>query len=719
MEDVHKEIEALRAANRILEEENAQLSKRAEDAVLLAQLFAAIERVEEPDEIIGRMLECFSILKDLPFVTCGRLQNLQLERIAVYTSQSDDPEFGYPLELRESDVALLATGPLLIGSVSEMCSRFPPEYQSGEVLLLPFHSRHHGKCIVLVCDRPGEQGRLSSMVFLLNQAVRMVATRLDNVFLSLQFALFNARLEERVFEKTRDLHKAHDRLLTILHGIDNYIHITDTASHRLLFANDTAKRLFGADIEGKECFRVLRQHDGVCEFCKVPQLLAAQEESQKVISWESFNPLTGRWFLNYERIVDWPDAPRALLTVGADISAVKKVEEEKQLLSKKLHQAQKMEAIGMLAGSIAHDLNNILSGVVSYPDLLLATIQDDSRLYKGLINIKAAGQRAAKIVQGLLTLARRGVQVSEVVDLGALVAEFVDSAECRNILEKHPQVRIVGPAGEERLTIMGSPAHLASVLMNLVLNAAEAMPGGGEITISLERHEFPRQPPGFTAWRAGYYVRLSVRDTGEGIPTEYVEKIFDPFFSRKTPGSSGTGLGLAVVWGTIAEHMGYIDVQTREGKGTTFDVYLPLTQQLPIEREQVREAAIKQGQGKRVMVVDDDPDQRRITAEILTYLGYTALSVTSGEEAVRLLQEEESDLLLLDMLMSPGMDGLDTYERIRAFRPAQKVIIVSGYSRSDRVKKALDLGVKCFLQKPYSVSDLGEMVRDILTDVKI
>lgn len=719
MEDVHKEIEALRAANRILAEENAQLSERAEDAVLLAQLITAIESVEEPDEIIDRMLERFSFLKDLPFVTCGRLQNVQLERISVYTSLSDDPEFGYPLELRESDVALLATGPLLIGSVSEMRSGFPPEYQPGEVLLLPFHSRHHGKCIVLVCGRPGQKGRLSPMVFLLNQAVKMVATRLDNVFLSWQLALFNARMEERVFEKTRDLHKAHDRLLTILHGIDNYIHITDTASHRLLFANAAAKRLFGADIEGKECFRVLRQHDGVCEFCKIPQLLAAQEESQKVIAWESFNPLTGRWFLNYERIIDWPDAPQALLTVGADISAVKKVEEEKQLLSKRLHQAQKMEAIGILAGSIAHDLNNILSGVVSYPDLLLATLPDDSRLYKGLINIKAAGQRAAKIVQGLLTLSRRGVQVNEVVDLVALAAEFVDSAECRDILEKHPQVRIVGPAGEERLPIMGSPAHLASVLMNLVLNAAEAMPGGGEITISLERHEFPGPPPGFTAWRAGYYVRLSVRDTGEGIPTEYVEKIFDPFFSRKTPGSSGTGLGLAAVWGTIAEHMGYIDVQTREGKGTTFDVYLPLTQQLPIELKLVREAAIKQGQGKRVLVVDDDPDQRRITSEILTYLGYTALSVASGEEAVQLLEEEESDLLLLDMLMSPGMDGLDTYERIRAFRPAQKVIIVSGYSRSDRVKKALALGVKCFLQKPYSVSDLGEMVRDVLTDDKI
>jgi hypothetical protein len=154
------------------------------------------------------------------------------------------------------------------------------------------------------------------MLFLLNQAVRMVATRLDNVFLSWQLELFNARLEVRVFEKTRDLHKAHHHLLTILHGIDNYIHITDTISHRLLFANDTAKRLFGADIEGKECFRVLRQHDGVCEFCKIPQLLAAQEESQKVIAWESFNPLTGRWFLNYEKIVDWPDAQLGFILIA-------------------------------------------------------------------------------------------------------------------------------------------------------------------------------------------------------------------------------------------------------------------------------------------------------------------------------------------------------------------------------------------------------------------
>lgn len=721
MSEDRKEIEALRAAITVLEEENAQLLERAEDAMLLAQVAEVIENVTEPVEILDRMVERVSILKDLPYVTCGRLNDGKVGPIATYCLFSDEPDQGYPILLDQSLVQELPLGPYLIPQLDGITSTIGAMLLPSATLVVPFRCHQYGKCVLLVCCRPDDQSRLAQMVFLLDQVVRMVGSRLDNVFLAGQLELLNAQLEERVLSKTRDLQQAHEqmrrtheRLLTILHGVENYIHVTDTRNYRLLFANEAAKRMFGSDIEGRECFRVLRQQEQPCDFCRIPQLLAGQGMSQTV-SWESYNPLTGRWFLNSERIVDWPDSPQALLTVGADISEIKRAEEEKQQLARKLHQAQKMEAIGVLAGSIAHDLNNILSGVVSYPDLLLATLPQDSPLRKGLTTIQAAGIKAAKIVQGLLTMSRRGMQVDEPVELRQMVKDFLASAECRDLLQKHPLVRIAEPAGNEPLTVMGSAAHLANVLMNLVINAAEAMPDGGLIRVELARLFLDRQPAGFLGWRSGAYARLTVIDSGVGIPEEYVERVFDPFFTKKKPGASGTGLGLAVVWGTVIDHRGHVEVETREGQGTSFHILLPMAENAG-EPARRRELLVKRGRGQSVLVVDDDPEQRRIASEILSYLGYDVVTAASGEEALAMLANRSVELVLLDMLMPPGIDGLETYERIRVQKPEQKVIIVSGYSRSDRVKQAIELGVGYYLQKPYNLVSLSKAIQAMLED---
>jgi two-component system, cell cycle sensor histidine kinase and response regulator CckA len=259
----------------------------------------------------------------------------------------------------------------------------------------------------------------------------------------------------------------YERFVAVLNGVDSYVHVTDTRDYTILFANKTAKELFGATIEGQKCYQTFRQENTPCFFCKIPRLLlAARTETDQAITWESFNPLTGKWFLNSERIVDWPDVQAALLTVGTNITDLKKTEEEKQQLAQKLHQAQKMEAIGILAGSIAHDLNNILSGVVSYPDLLLATMPPDTLLRKPLEAIRAAGAKAAKIVQGLLSLSRRGMQVEEPIDLCRLVNDYLESPEYRELLRHHENTKIVPSELPKDLVVLGSSAHLSNVLMN-------------------------------------------------------------------------------------------------------------------------------------------------------------------------------------------------------------------------------------------------------------
>lgn len=513
-------------------------------------------------------------------------------------------------------------------------------------------------------------------------------------------------------EKNERLQQVYDRFVAVLNGIDAYIHVTDTRSYNILFGNNTAKNLFGTDIEGQKCYKALRQDNSPCPFCKIPRLLAANNETDRVFNWESFNPLTGRWFLNSERIVDWPESPRALLTVGTDITAVKKAEEEKQLLAQRLHQAQKMEAIGVLAGSIAHDLNNILSGVVSYPDLLLAKMAKDDPMRKALETIRAAGNKGVKIVQGLLTLSRKGMQVEEPVKLDQLLADYLESPECLELIRRHQQVEIATPDQWEPLTVKGSPVHLSNVLMNLVNNAAEAMPEGGVIAISLGQVEFTKQPPGFSAWRPGPYGRITVSDTGTGIAAEHLERIFEPFFSLKQAGPSGTGLGLAVVWGTVTDHRGYIAIDTALGKGTSFHIYLPIAiweNQL----EPSAEGPIPMGEGQSILVVDDDEHQRQIASEMLSHLGYRVTVVESGEKAIRYLRANSVELVILDMLM-PGIDGLETYRKICGFRPGQKAIIVSGFSRSERVKEAQELGVGRYLQKPYTLAKIGKSVFDTL-----
>lgn len=522
------------------------------------------------------------------------------------------------------------------------------------------------------------------------------------------------RSEIELREANALLQQMHERLLKVLNGIEAYIHVTDTSSHTILFGNEAAKRLFGPDIEGKKCHQVLRQEDLPCRFCKIPSLLAAGDGEGRVETWESYNPLTARWFLNSERVIDWPEVPSALLTIGTDITGLKNAEEEKQLLAERLHQAQKMEAIGVLASSIAHDLNNILTGIVSYPDLLLAKVDPDDSMRPALETIRTAGSKAAKIVQGLLTLSRRGMQVDEPVDLLRLIDDFLKSPECLETGRRHQGVRIQAPERRQPLLVAGSPVHLANVLMNLTINAAEAMPEGGVIRIDLDQVELAEALPGFTAWRPGPYARLSVSDTGTGISKAHQEKIFEPFFSLKTQGMSGTGLGLAVVWSTVADHRGHIEVASEESRGTRFDIYLPVLAEAGRVATAPAAPSVVMGRGETVLVVDDESEQRRIAAEILTHLGYRVSVAASGEEAVHRLQEQAVDLVVLDMIMPPGIDGLETFRRIRGIRPDQKAIIVSGYSRSDRVGDAQRLGASRYLQKPYSLEKISEVVRAAL-----
>jgi CheY-like chemotaxis protein len=237
------------------------------------------------------------------------------------------------------------------------------------------------------------------------------------------------------------------------------------------------------------------------------------------------------------------------------------------------------------------------------------------------------------------------------------------------------------------------------------------MPDGGVITIKTENQYLDKPVSGYYEVRDGDYAVLSVSDMGEGIPSGDLKRIFEPFYTKKVMGRSGTGLGLAVIWGTVKDHLGYINVESQEGKGTTFTLYFPVTRE-EISPEQLSlSIAEYMGNGESILIVDDVKEQRELAGAMLKKLNYTVVSVSSGEEAVAYLKQNAVDLVVLDMIMDPGMDGLDTYIKILEIHPHQRAVIVSGFSETERVSRAQALGAGAYVKKPYVLEKLGLAVR--------
>ena len=398
-----------------------------------------------------------------------------------------------------------------------------------------------------------------------------------------------------------------------------------------------------------------------------------------------------------------------------EINARQQAEEEKRIFAERLHRAEKMEALGTLAGGVAHDLNNVLGVLMGYSELLVEKLPEGNPLKPYAASILQSSEKAAAIIQDLLTLARRGVVVAKVVDMNSLIANLLATPEFDRVKDYHPQVKITTDLGQDLLNIKGSPVHLEKTVLNLLSNAAEAISGPGEVTIRTENRYLDQAVRGYETVEEGEYVVVTVADTGHGIAAADLNKIFEPFYTRKSMGRSGTGLGLAIVWGTVQDHAGYIDVQSSEGKGSCFTLYFPVTREKISETLQKIPMSEYLGQGESVLVVDDVAEQRQVATTLLTSLGYQVSSVASGEAAVAYLTEHQADILVLDMIMTPGIDGLETYQRILTVKPQQKAIIVSGFSESERAREAQKLGAGVYVKKPYLKEKIGVAIRDELT----
>ncbi len=487
---------------------------------------------------------------------------------------------------------------------------------------------------------------------------------------------------------------------------------------KIIFFNEFAQRLFGyseKEIVGKNAARIILPPSGPNHLSFNRLSTSLQKDPERpVVSENQTETRSGEkiqiaW--TYKPIFNDAGGFIEILCIGNDITELKQASQEKEELQIQLQRAQKMEAIGTLAGGVAHDLNNILSGIVSYPELLLLDLKEDSPLRKPILTIQKSGEKAAAIVQDLLTLARRGVETTEVVNLNSIVSEYLQSPEHARLELNHPNIKVEQNLDENLLNVLGSPVHLSKTVMNLVSNAAEAMLEGGPIVITTENRHMDKVKNGFDEIDKGDYATLIITDTGIGISPEDMERIFEPFYTKKTMGRSGTGLGMAVVWGAVKDHRGYIDLQSKEGHGTEITLYFPVTRKVFSQEAEMVTIEDFMGEGESILVVDDILEQRQIATEMLEKLGYSVTTMPSGEEAVKYLHNHTTDLLMLDMIMEPGIDGLETYKKILKIHPGQKSIIASGYSESARVKEAQHLGAGTYVKKPYLLEKIGRAVR--------
>jgi two-component system, cell cycle sensor histidine kinase and response regulator CckA len=406
-------------------------------------------------------------------------------------------------------------------------------------------------------------------------------------------------------------------------------------------------------------------------------------------------------------------------------------------LQDKLVRAQRMEALGILAGGVAHDLNNILCPVLALPPLIKKQLDQlratgdrakEDVITEEIRQIEEACERAVAVVQDVMTSSVGGKFERKNQDINRIVRDFMKSAELIDMRLSRPDVVIETKLANDLVAVLGSDVHLSRVVSNLVRNGLEAIdnrhkdgPGPAAqnvLTIRTSMAHLSEPLMGYEVISLGNYVLLEIADTGTGISSSSIQRVFEPFFTTKQISSTtGNGLGLSIVHGIVKDHDGFIDIETAIGTGTTVKVYLPLAATGTATAE--AEAPVKGGI-EHILIVDDDPGTRFVGRRLLNMLGYTVTEASTGPEAIKLVEdarkagaERPFDLIMLDMLADDSCDGLETYKHISEMCPNQKAILVSGFTATDRASEMMNMGVAC-LPKPYSLKDLSVALRQEL-----
>lgn len=479
------------------------------------------------------------------------------------------------------------------------------------------------------------------------------------------------------------------------------------SDYKIIIANAAMGKLFNKDagaFAGKHCFREFRKCEEICAHCPGTKAMLtgqpAEVETKGVRDDGTHFPVHIHAFPTFS-----PDAKiTGFIEVVEDIT-------ERKLLQSQLFQAQKMESVGQLAGGIAHDFNNILTAIMGYASLLKMKMREDDPLRRNADQILLSSERAASLTNNLLAFSRKQIINPNPLNLN----EIVTRVEKLLLILIGAGIELKIVLADEDLVVMADANQIEQVFMNLATNARDSMPDGGLLMIETERIEIDGEYIKIHGYgEPGMYALISFADTGSGMDEKTKEKIFEPFFTTKETGK-GTGLGLSIVYGIIKQHQGYINVYSEMGRGTTFKIYLPLSEKKVVEANPAAEPAVPIGGTETLLLAEDDTDVRKFTKYVLEEFGYTVIEAEDGKDAVGKFTENKDKvrLLLLDVIM-PKKNGKEAYDEIRKAEPEIKALFMSGYTANAIHKKGiLEKGLD-FVLKPISPTKLLKKVREIL-----
>jgi len=500
-----------------------------------------------------------------------------------------------------------------------------------------------------------------------------------------------------------DLKDAHDRFLTVMNSIDATIYVADMKTYKILFMNKYMINEFKKDMTGEICWRSFRGESGPCSHCNNEKLIDQDGNPTGVNIWQGRNPITKKWYINYDRAIKWTDGRLVRLQIATDITAQKKLEED-------LRQAQKMESIGTLAGGIAHDFNNILFPIVGYSEMLLEDIPEESPYRESLKKIHSGSLRARDLVNQILTFSRQEANELKPIKVQSIIKDALKLM--RSTIPT--TIEIKSYIKSDCRKIQADPTQIHQIVMNLTTNASHAMEKtGGKLKVNFKEVELGEQDLADLEMKPGIYNCLIVADTGVGMDKELSDKIFEPFFTTKEKGK-GTGMGLSVVHGIVKNMNGAIHVYSEPGKGTEFHVYLPLAD--TEKKVQKTDAGMSLQVGtEHILLVDDEKEILTMEKKVLTRLGYQVTSFTHSTEALKIFSKnpDEFDLVITDMTM-PNLSGDKLSTELIKIRSDIPILLCTGFSETISEQKAASLGIRGFLFKPIVMKELAQKIRDVL-----
>ncbi len=715
-DDPARKIKELEGKIRVLEVENELLTERGEDTLLLSLISEQINNLAEHDEIMDIALEQIAVLKGIFFCASAKVEGNSCLINRSFCSTGLDGFEGGRIELTGKVIEELTSGPVLIdyrdpeekgATLLDSLADLDPR----GLLLLPTFGRLFPDRIFIFANDISVDS-LQNDRNLLQRTVEMIADRLDNIILLEQISTLNRDLDQKVEQRTAELKNSEALYRALVENIDLGVTLID-AEHNIVMANVAQGKMFGCPPEafmGKKCFNEFEKRDSICEHCPGVKAMETGKVAEVITHGEKGNGEKFTVRIKAFPLVSEEGKASGFIEVVEDISERIQVEED-------IQQARKLESMGILAGGIGHDFNNLLTAIMGNISLAKLYSSPADKVHAKLAEMEKATLRARDLTEQLLTFAKGGSPVKQTTSIKELVSEAA------TFTLRGSNVKCQFEFPDDLWLIDVDPGQLGQVIQNLVINASQAMASGGVIHLVADNYEHRSGDPYLLA--PGRFLRISVRDEGEGIEPQFLDRIFDPYFTTK---ATGTGIGLATSYSIIKNHGGLLTVDSEPGVGSTFYIYLPVSTVGESDRPgEIKEALpgtageLATGNG-RVLIMDDEEIVLEVAGEMLEHAGYQAGMSSNGQEAVKMYSQaidegEPFAAVILDLTVpGQGWGGIETLQKLREIDPEVKAIVSSGYVNNPAMVDFRAHGFAARIAKPYRIERLSKTLHELLAD---